>query len=268
MTKEEQQFQKHMVELANAAYQRGIPMFTNFLERNELHILHSIRTFPDGIRVETSGGYAFAERQMAVFLPDAPFFMYGDMEEFGAGMAGQPSGISYPFKVVHIAPLHPKYADMLTHRDFLGAVLNLGIDRSQIGDLLIEDNACTLFCTPQMAVFLSENCTRIKHTVVSCQEIPMQDFTYTPHFQEIKGSISSMRLDAVLALAFKASRTSMVPHITNGEVFVNSRMEISAGARLHDGDIVSARGFGKFRFDGVLSETKKGRYMVQVSVFQ
>lgn len=268
MTKEEQQFRKHMEELANAAYQRGVLMFTNFLECNELHILHSIRTFPDGIRVETFGGYAFAERQMAVFLPDAPFFMYGNKDVSESDTVGQASGIPYPFKAVHIAPLHPKYADPLTHRDFLGAVCNLGIDRSQIGDLLIDENACTLFCTPQMAVFLTENCTRIKHTVVSCREIPMRDFTYTPRFQEIKGSISSVRLDAVLALAFKASRTSMTPHITNGEVFVNSRMESSAGARLHDGDIISARGFGKFRFDGVLSETKKGRYMVQVSVFQ
>lgn len=270
MTKEEQQFQRHMEDLANAAFSRGVPVFTNFLERNELHILSSIRTFPEGVRVETFGGYAFAERQMAVFLPDAPFFMYGETakSENAASDRSFEAGPAYPIRAIQIAPLHPKYADTLTHRDFLGAVCNLGIDRGQIGDLLVDENACTLFCTPQMAVFLTENCTRIKHTVVSCREIPMRDFTYTPRFQEIKGSVSSLRLDAVLALAFKTSRTRMTPHIANGEVFVNSRMAGSADARLHDGDLVSARGFGKFRFDGVLSETKKGRYMVQVSVFQ
>lgn len=250
MTKQEIQFQKRLQELANIAYQRDIPVFTHFLERNELHILHSTKDFPYGVRYETFGGYEFAERQMAVFLPDAPFLQY-----------------EYPFLTVKIQPINKKFSETLGHRDFLGAILNLGIERNQIGDLVIEEDCCILFCTPQIATFLVENCTRIRHTHVYCETVELSDIQVTPRFKEIKGSVSSLRLDSILALAFKQSRTQISSHITNGEVFVNSRLVLSTSHFLKDGDVISARGFGKFIFDGVLSETKKGRYMVQVRVF-
>lgn len=250
MTKQEQQFQNRMLELANTAYRRGVPVFTGFLDRNELHMLHSIKELPYGIRVETFGGYEFAERQMAVFLSDAPFIQH-----------------EYPFVSVKIEPLHAKFAEALTHRDYLGAVLNLGIDRSQIGDLIVEAQSCILFCTPQIGAFLAEECTRIRHTVVTCGIFELQELKICPHFKEVQGSVSSPRLDSILALAFHCSRNGVLSVIRNGEVFINSRMEMSASRQLKEKDVVSARGYGKFIFDGVVSETKKGRLMVHISVF-
>ncbi len=250
MTKQEQQFKNRMLDLANVACLKGIPVFTHFLERNELHILHSIREFPYGVRFETSGGYEFAERQMAVFLPDAPFLHY-----------------KYPFVAVKIQPLNVKFSEALTHRDYLGAVLNLGIDRSQIGDLVVEEASCILFCTPQIGKFLQENCSRIRHTMVQCMITDLEELQVKPHFRECKGSVSSLRLDAVLALAFHTSRSSMLPHIKNGEVFVNSRLAESGSYLLKEKDVVSARGFGKFIFDGIISATKKGRWMVSIRIF-
>ncbi len=250
MTKQEVQFQKRMEELANTAYRRDIPVFTNFLERNELHILHSIREFPPGIRVETSGGYEFAERQMAVFLPDAPFLHY-----------------EYPFVSVVIAPLSPKFSEPLTHRDYMGAVLNLGIDRAQTGDFVLRQGDCVLFCTPQIGEFLTENCVRIRHTPVSAALCPINDLEIRPRFREQKGSVSSLRLDCILAFAFHSARGAMLPSIQNGEVFVNSRLVQSNSYLLKEQDVVSVRGHGKFIFDGVLSDTKKGRHMVRIRIF-
>lgn len=255
MTKQEIQFQKRLYDLANTAYRRDIPVFTPFLERNELHILHSTKDFPYGVRYETFGGYEFAERQMAVFLPDAPF-LYNQIDQ-----------MQYPFVTVKIQPVNKKFSEELGHRDFLGAVLNLGIDRSQIGDLVVEENDCILFCTPQIGTFLVENCTRIRHTHVYCEIVDIEELSVTPRFVEVKGSVSSLRLDAILALGFRQSRTAMTPHISNGEVFVNSRQVTSASHVLKDKDIVSARGYGKFIFDGLISQTKKGRYMVLLRRF-
>ena len=166
--------------------------------------------------------------------------------------------------VLRIRPLNKKFSEDLTHRDYLGAILNLGIERCKIGDILVNTCEAVVFVSDHMSDFLAQNLTRIRHTPVVASIEELQEFQYEPSFEEIRGTVASVRLDTLLALAFSSSRSRLSGLIEGKKVFVNGRMIVSNGYRLKEGDIISVRGMGKFCYDGVLSETRKGRYSVVV----
>lgn len=78
----------------------------------------------------------------------------------------------------------------------------------------------------------------------------------------MSGTVASARLDSIIALAFKTSRSSVIPFIEGGKVFVNGKSVVSNGYTIKDGDIISVRGKGKFQFGSVTNKTKKDRYHV------
>ena len=245
MTREEQQLEKHFRDLARTAYQRGIAVFSDFLNLNELNIFQSLRGEFSYLETETFGGYELAERQIAVFRPEAPVF-YAD----------------YPVKCLKIIPLNAKFAEDLNHRDYLGAVLNLGIDRACLGDILVEEDAAYLFCLERMADFIRDNLIRIRHTSVYVEQVEAENFHYEPKYKEVSGTVASVRLDKLLALAFNASRSSLTGLIEGGKVFVNGKLVTSNGYEPKEGDLISVRGMGRFRFRETGGQSKKGREYV------
>ena len=245
MTREEQQLEKHFRDLARTAYQRGIAVFSDFLNLNELNIFQSLRGEFSYLETETFGGYELAERQIAVFHPEAPVF-YAD----------------YPVKCLKITPLNAKFAEDLNHRDYLGAVLNLGIDRACLGDILVEEDAAYLFCLERMADFIRDNLIRIRHTSVYVEQVEAENFHYEPKYKEVSGTVASVRLDKLLALAFNASRSSLTGLIEGGKVFVNGKLVTSNGYEPKEGDLISVRGMGRFRFRETGGQSKKGREYV------
>ena len=92
----------------------------------------------------------------------------------------------------------------------------------------------------------------------------LSEFHYMPERTEIKGNVSSIRLDSVLSSAFPMSRGKLVGYIEGGKVFVNGKMITSNGYRLKENDIISVRGMGRIQYDSVISETKKGRYFIRL----
>ena len=142
--------------------------------------------------------------------------------------------------------------------------MNLGIERSKMGDILIQDNKAIVFSREEISSYISENLSRIRHTMVKTQILDTADIKYEPRFQEIKGNVASVRLDSVLSVAFPMSRSKMTAFIENGRVFVNGKLITSNGYHLKENDIISVRGLGRIRFIEVLSETRKGRYMISV----
>ena len=245
MTKEEQQLEKHFLDLARMAYQREIMTFSDFLNLNERNILQSIGQKLSYVQVESWGGYELAERQIAVFRPEAPVFC-----------------ADYPIVCLKIAPLQRKFAEDLNHRDYLGSILNLGMERSCLGDILVGKEATYLFCLERMADFICENLTRIRHTSVTVERVEARDFDYEPEYKEITGTVASVRLDRLLALAFGASRSSLTGLIEGGKVFVNGRLVTSNGYEPKEGDLVSVRGMGRFRYAGGGGQSRKGREYV------
>ena len=245
MTKEEQQLEKRFLELGEMAYQRGTAVYSDFLNLNELNIFQGVRQKLSYLVTESLGGYELAERQIAVFRPEAPLFC-----------------TKPPIACLRIAPLQEKFAESLTHRDYLGAVLKLGLQRSCLGDILAEEKQAYLFCLERIAPFICENLTRVRHTTVSVSVIEAADFHYEPKYKEIIGTVASVRLDRLLSVAFGASRSSLSGLIEGGKVFVNGKLVTSGGYQPREGDLVSVRGMGRFRFQGGGGQSKKGREYV------
>ena len=254
MDKEEELLRKRFLELSNQAFQRGIVMYTDFLNLNELNILHTTPKNLLAVPFRTFGGYAFAERQMAAFLPDA-FYLYTDEDE----ILGK-----YPMSVIQISPLNGKFAEDLGHSDYLGALLNLGIERSKLGDILIQEKMAYLFACDGMVDFICNELTRVRHTTVQAVRIEREEFDYEPRYEEIRGTVASVRLDSLLSLAWNSSRSKMAPLIEEARVYVNGKLITSNGYHVRENDIISVRGMGRFRYMGMISETKKGRCYVLV----
>lgn len=251
MTREEERFQKRIRELADTAYQRGIVLFTDFLNLNELHMVHSLPARDTGISVRTGGGYDSAERQIAAFVPDAFSFEW-----------------NYPIACLHIEARSAKFAEKLSHRDYLGSVLGLGVERSVLGDILVEEKGAYLFCLERMAGFLAENLCSVRHTPVTVSVVDDPGEIPGPHLVPVSGTVASCRLDCLIALAFRASRSSIVPLIEGGQVFVNGKMVTSNGYAPAEGDIVSVRKMGRFLFAETGNMTRKGRCQVLLQRYQ
>ena len=250
MNKEELLLQKRLIELSNTAYQRDIVTFTDFLNLNELNILHSTPKHVFPTAYETYGGYEAAERQMVAFLPDALYYEY-----------------RYPIEILKISPVNLKFAESLSHRDYLGAILHLGIERCCIGDLLVEEDGCRVFVIDSMAEYICKDLTRIRHTTVKVSVENVEDFQYEPKLEIRKGTVSSIRLDSVLAVAFPLSRSKLTGLIEDGKVFVNGKLITTNACRLKENDIISVRGMGRVKYLATLSETKKGRLYIEVGKY-
>lgn len=251
MTGEETLLHKRFLELAEKAYQRGTYTFTPFLGLAEQDILFRTERDISYVPHDAFGGASGCERVMVRF---------GD-----AALCGyeQP----FPIVCIKMEPLSHKFADKLSHRDFLGALMNLGIDRNQLGDILVREDLAWLFATETIAPFICDNLFRAKHTQLHCtiaDTLPEHAFfTLVP--QECL--VSSERVDGVLAHVYRLSRNETLEQIRAGKVFVNGRRCDSGSQTLRPGDIVSFRGSGRFVYRGVQRTTKSGKLSVFIETY-
>lgn len=243
--KEEQILRKRFIDLARAAENKGICAYTDFLNLNETSIFFQMKKEIPNVNYDLFGGYTGAERKVLCFYGDDSVKAFSDY-----------------ITCVRILPLNKKFSDDLSHRDFLGAIMNLGIDRSKIGDILVKEKEGYVFCETTISQFIIDNLDKIKHTNIKCNIINQEAPEIEPNFQDIKGSVSSARLDSIIALAFNSSRSSMLSLISGGKVFVDGRLVESNSYMLKEDETVSVRGFGKFIYKGMQNQTKKGRYFV------
>lgn len=248
MKDEERLICNRLLDMADNCYYRNIPVTSDFLDLNSQSLFHSITGRLPDIKWIMDGGYDMAERKVIRFLPS-----YCDENDIPAGYA-----------VICIQPVNRKFFEELNHRDYLGAILNLGITRNKIGDILVSRDNTYFFCAESIQKYIVENLTRIKHSFVKCQIVSNMDFHYEPEFQEIRGSIASLRLDSVIALGFNSSRSHLITYIEEGKISVNGRIITSNAYAIKPDDIISVRGLGKIKFICELSSTKKGRLMVLI----
>ena len=207
-------------------------MGSDFLTLNEqnLFLAFSKDKLPP-VSMEMCGGYELAERKIIFYKP------VGVGEEYPA-----------PISLLSVQPLMKKFSEELTHRDYLGALMNLGISRTKTGDIIVQDKQAYLIVSESIADYICENLTRIRHTSVMCRQIDWQEFDYKPQVKEVMGSIASVRLDAVIGLAFSQSRSKLTGYISEEKVQVNGKVITSNAYNLKENDLISVRGLGKFRY--------------------
>jgi len=237
------QLKKRFVELYDRAETRGYAVYSDFLTLSEQDILLSTVT-----TVELIGGYAAAERKIACF--------------------GESYGAEPPCVWLKIEPRQQKFADKLTHRDFLGSLLGLGIKRELLGDIIVYENCGYLYCLESISGFITDSLTSVKRTSVECKTVdaPPENSTGLP--EESVMTVASARLDALISEVFNLSRSQSAELFAAELVFVNSRTARKPAAEPNEGDMISVRGKGRFIYVGSLGETKKGRLRVSVRVYK
>lgn len=249
MEQEMQFLKKRLIDLSKRSEDKNIVTFSNFLNLNELNIFHQIKKELYS-SFELFGGYEQAERQMVAFIPDALYYSW-----------------KYPMNTVHIVPSNLKFAEALTHRDVLGALMNLGIKREMLGDILMLDTEMIVFCVESVTEYITENCRKVRHTNVFCTQTPMSEFSYEPRYIEKEGVVSSLRLDTIIADVCKLPRSAAQKLISEGNAFINARKIQQNGYNCQNGDVLSVRHIGKFRIETTDRVTKKGRMKYKYKIY-
>ena len=232
-----------VLDRAEQARSRNIPAAPAFLSpQQQMQTLDLLRLagIPETNYIRF-GGYDGAERNLFLFLPD---WM-------------EPEDAEGPIRCLR-AVFRAEYK--LTHRDFLGSLIGMGIVREKIGDILVGQDSAELIVLDTVADFLRQSWESAGRAKLSVTEIPVEHI-HIPEVQcqEVRDTVSSLRLDAIASTGFKMARGKAADLIASGRVQVNWRECTKPDKLLSEGDTVSARGFGKFELTEVGGVTKKGR---------
>ena len=222
------------------------PRFSVFLNEAEQGIIHENIGSRIGYNTGFFGGYADSERQF--------FGVFPEWDEF--------SEDKFPVAVLSVKKTYKKE---LTHRDYLGTVLSLGIDRSKTGDILVTDEGAFIFVTEDIADFIEYNLTKIANCGVKVKRTELNNENIPEREYEIHNVVAaSQRLDAILAAALNVSRRESGLYINSGKVSVNHKPLENLSCILKEGDLLSVRGVGRIILDGIGTETRSGRIHVTV----
>lgn len=257
--KEELIFKKRLLESAQLAYQKGIAVYTDFLGLAEQNLFYASAKYFPPVQYSCYGGVKDAERYCICFDGREPVK--------GLSKVTPEEPWLFPISCVCISDLSGKYGDTLTHRDYLGALLHLGITRSKIGDIYIKEQKAYVFCCTQIAEFICKELCMVKHTQIYCEPITPDEELLSPNFKEISSTVASLRVDSFLAVAFQTSRSSISAYIDAEKTFINGKLVTKAGTLLEEGDIVSVRGKGRFLVTEIKNQTKKGRTVVTIKKY-
>ncbi len=218
-------------------------IFTPFLSESEGRIVEQVC---GKSRLQRSwGGYAHAQRRCYALLPV-------EMD------------IEFPVCVLK-ASYQPRFG-RLTHRDVLGAFMHQGIDRAQLGDILIEENEIYVMALEPISAYLIDQVTMIRRSGLRFSRYAgVPDIA--PRVQRRECNVSSLRLDAIVSAICRISRARAASLIEGGMVKVNDLPLEQCSALCDNNCAVSVRGHGRFQFVGVQKMTKKNRYVIEILVY-
>lgn len=239
-------------ELAQSSYRQNRYMFSHFLTPMELTALYEMADELKFIDYDTYGGNECCERQMIRFGSER---MLGYEEE-------------YPIAVLLIEPLLEKFAETLEHRDYLGAIMNLGIERDVLGDILIKDKQAYLFCMDSIADYIISGLDKIRHTNVKVNRVEGEIEALAKSLKELEVLVQSPRFDAIVAAIGKMSRSEAQQMFRDKKILLNGRVCENNSMLLKEDSTFSIRGYGKFIYTGCGSQTRKGRTYVRLMQYQ
>ena len=248
---EQELCKKRLLDLSKQADIKGIVTFSDFPNLNELNIYHTTKNSLY-TKTEVFGGYDSAERQIIAFIPDALYYEF-----------------EYPIKCIHIVPKYPKFAEKLTHRDVLGALMNLGIERNRLGDILCLEDDYYVFCDEDIFPYIMADLSKIRHTMVDLsEEINYRHLQANISLEEHYDMIASNRIDCIIAKAFHLSRSEASEYLSTEKVFINGKCITNCNQSCENGAIVSVRGKARFIFEDCNTTSKKGKLRVKFSFYK
>ncbi len=238
-------------ELKERAADSSMITFTNFLSVDERSLLKPLEK-QNNKYVDTFyyGGYFDAERTVAVFVPS--FYDALDIEVFF-----RENKEENPLSLIEVTK--DRFTEM-SHRDYLGSLMALGIKRETLGDIIVTQKGAYIISLKSMAGYICENLKRTGRGSVLCKEA---DFSSLPlgedNGKDIFCSVASLRLDCVVAAAFSLSRSSAVEAIKSGIVYVDSVQCFKTDFLLSEKAKIVIRGKGKAVISEESGKSKKGR---------
>ncbi|MBE7028216.1 MAG: RNA-binding protein [Ruminococcaceae bacterium] len=246
ITQDDKEWLSYIEDLSEAATIRKTPKFTKFCDERTLLLFNEHAKKTSYAANIVWGGYPDSDRAVIGFFPD---FL-------------EPDSSLFPLSLIKVSG-----AFTCSHRDFLGSLLGLGISRDMIGDILISDSDAFIFLYNTVKDYVMFNLTKVSSHRVTIKEEENIHILPQKKFEEIQGTVSSVRLDCVVSLFTRKSRSDSQALISSERVFVNYSVSICASQHIKEGDIISVRGFGKMRLSLIGGETKKGRIKITISKY-
>lgn len=229
---------------------------TDFLDMAQIEL---VQKFINKIKIEnymTYGGFEQAERKMFVIYP----------EKFNSEVVSK--NLSNIVKIIRIElpdDLKGKY----THRDYLGAVIKLGVKREKVGDIIVDSNGADIIVDKDISKFLLENLgslTRFSKSTITIENI--EDLRPVEiRKEELDIIVSSLRLDNVISELARCSRNKALDIINMERVFINFQSETKKTKQVKIGDMITIRGKGRFFVKELVGQTKSGRSVIKIEKF-
>lgn len=195
------------------------------------------------------GGYPMAERKMFGAFPDWQ----------------EPDEAEFPIQILRISK---KYEKEISHRNYLGTILALGIERDMIGDILVDEKGAYVFVYKDIAGFIKDNITKVAGLGVDISEIDSKELKIPQKQFELLDIISaSMRIDACVAAMMKLSRKEAKNLVLSSKVMLNHLEPKAEDAKVIEGDLLSIRGFGRAEIYKIGDKTRSDRIHITVKKY-
>lgn len=245
MNEFEQQTINRYRELAKRSREQGFYTYTEFHSPHGASLAYEAAPREE---IKLWGGMEYAERTVIRF--------------------GNPGELLYeedfPIRILRFVPKQEKFAEDLTHRDYLGAMMNLGIERNQIGDILVLGKEAYVFAMEKVALFICEHIDKIRHTNVRCEVVESLPVNVKIEINYEEYSVSSIRMDAVLSKVLNLSRENAKNLILSEKVIADGKVILKPEYEPKPKEIIIVRGYGRFIYEGKQRENKKKKLVILV----
>lgn len=248
---EEHEFIDRVLNWKSEVAERYSPKLIDFLDPREQEIIKTIVGSDTDVRLSLWGGSSFSERKRAFLYPD---YLESKNEDFQI--------VSYD---IH----YPAKFSTIEHRDVLGALMNIGVKRGKYGDILISGDNVQFICATEIAGFIELNLTKIGKTGVKLLPIEESQLIESKtEYDERNGTVSSLRLDVIVAEIYNLSRAKASPLIQQGRVKLNHKVTDQVAAEVMEGDELSVRGFGRSKLIAIEGTTKKEKWRIRYGLLK
>jgi RNA-binding protein YlmH len=248
---EEHEFVDRVLHWKSEVLERYSPRLTDFLDPREQEIVKAIVGNDTEVRLSLWGGSSFSERKRALIYPD----YYEAQNE--------------DFQLVCYNVQYPAKFSTIEHRDVLGALMNIGVKRGKYGDILISGDRVQFICATEISGFIELNLTKVGKTGITLHTISEDELAEVKtEYNEKSGTVSSLRLDVVVAEVYNLSRAKASPLIQGGRVKLNHKIVDHVSTEMMEGDELSVRGFGRSKLIAIEGTTKKEKWRIRYGLLK
>ena len=237
-----------VLDMLDAVEQKYLIKFSFFLDEHQCKVAQDILASVSFSDFLFYGGFEHAKRKVLAVFPQGAL----------------PALEDFP-----IQPLEFLYrkSDVLTHRDFLGALLSHQIKREVLGDILVDEGKTVVFVYNTVGDTLVREISKIGSAGVKLRVAQSKTFSVQERFEEINGTVASLRSDCILSLATKLSREKAALLIKSIGVDINYEKSFSVSTLFKENDVFSLRGYGKYILTEIGGTSKKGKIYVRINKY-